>query len=69
MTIFYPRPIAHTLGFLTFGQVIALPAVLLLWPLVALNYSRRMRKLSADEWYWADRWMLYCGWSMCWWPR
>lgn len=69
MKFFYPRPTALSLGTLRFGQVLAIPAVLLLWPLVARNYSQRARGLASDEWYWADRWMLYCGWMVTWWPR
>lgn len=34
-----------------------------LMPLVTRNYRRRMAGEVADEFYWADRWMLELGYS------
>mgnify|MGYP001593256184 FL=1 len=44
-----------------------LPSLLLL-PLVWRNYSRRVRGLEPDIWYWADLWLLHHGYgTQAWW--
>ena len=38
------------------------PLTLALAVLVARNYVQRMKGLAPDEWYWADKLLMRCGW-------
>lgn len=39
-----------------------LPAALLLWPIVARDYTLRRQGLRPDRWHWADRALFQMGW-------
>ena len=48
----------------TFKDIIYLPIVFILWPLVSRNYYLREKHIIPDEWYWADIILFNCGYAV-----